>query len=100
MYVIQHCFICRLSDSAVSEDAEIEPRNVATLASTARRSYHLARSHPKAQNYMEFQYFYWTRGVPGRLYLGWWTERREEVGREAGRYFCLCWLLGGGVGVF
>jgi hypothetical protein len=25
MYVIQHCFICRPSDSTVSEDAGIEP---------------------------------------------------------------------------
>jgi hypothetical protein len=32
MYVIQHCFICRPSDSTVSEDAGIEPRSVATLA--------------------------------------------------------------------
>jgi hypothetical protein len=31
--------------SAVSEDAAIEPRNVATLALTARRSNHSARSH-------------------------------------------------------
>jgi hypothetical protein len=30
MYDIQHCFICRPSDSTVSEDAEIEPRTVAT----------------------------------------------------------------------
>jgi hypothetical protein len=32
MYCIQHCFICRPSDSDVSEDAGIEPRTVATLA--------------------------------------------------------------------
>jgi hypothetical protein len=38
MYVILHCFICRPSDSTVSEDAGIEPRTVATLALTARRS--------------------------------------------------------------
>jgi hypothetical protein len=38
MYVIQHCFICRPSDSTVSEDYGIEPRTVATLALTARRS--------------------------------------------------------------
>jgi hypothetical protein len=31
----------------VSEDAGIEPRTVATLALTARRSNHLARSHPQ-----------------------------------------------------
>jgi hypothetical protein len=41
MYVIQHCFICCPSDSTVSEDA-----GNATLALTARRSNHLARSHP------------------------------------------------------
>jgi hypothetical protein len=35
MYAIQHCFICRPLDSTVSEDAEIEPRSVATLALTA-----------------------------------------------------------------
>jgi hypothetical protein len=38
MYVIQRCFICRPSYSTVSEDAVIEPRAVATLALTARRS--------------------------------------------------------------
>jgi hypothetical protein len=31
MYDIQHCFICCLSDSTVSEDAGIEPRTVATI---------------------------------------------------------------------
>ncbi len=46
MYVIEHCFICRLSDSTVSEDAEIEPRTVAIFALTARRSNLSARSHP------------------------------------------------------
>ncbi len=45
-YSIQHCFICRASDSPVSEDAGIESRTVATLALTARRSNHSARSHP------------------------------------------------------
>jgi hypothetical protein len=38
-------FICRPSDSTVSEDAGIEHRAVATLALTARRSYHSAGSH-------------------------------------------------------
>jgi hypothetical protein len=33
IYFIQHCFICRSSDSSVSEDAEIESgRTVAALA--------------------------------------------------------------------
>jgi hypothetical protein len=40
----QHCFICRSSDSAMSEDAETKLRTVATLAFAFRRSNHLARS--------------------------------------------------------
>ncbi len=43
--VIQHCFICVPQTPLVSEDAGIEPMTVATLALTARRSNHLARSH-------------------------------------------------------
>jgi hypothetical protein len=46
MYFIQHCFICRPSDSTVSEDAEIEPRTVATLELAVRRFNLSARSHP------------------------------------------------------
>jgi hypothetical protein len=46
MYNIQHCFICRPSDSTVSKNAEIEPRTVATTALAVRRSNHSARSHP------------------------------------------------------
>ncbi len=46
MYGIQHCFICRPSDSTVSEDAGIEPRTVATEALAVRRSNYSARSHP------------------------------------------------------
>ncbi len=45
MYDIQHCFICRHSDSTVSEDAGIEPRTGTTTALAVRRSNHLARSH-------------------------------------------------------
>jgi hypothetical protein len=41
--VIQHCFICRPSDSTVLEDAGIEPRIATTLALTARPSKHSAR---------------------------------------------------------
>ncbi len=50
MYVIQQCFFCLPSDSTVSEDAGIETRTVATLALTARRSNHLARSHLRRTN--------------------------------------------------
>ncbi len=49
MYGIQHCFICRPSDSTVSEDAGIEPRTVATTALAVRRSNQSARSHPQTQ---------------------------------------------------
>jgi hypothetical protein len=59
MYVIQHSFICRPSDSPVPEDAGIEPRTVATLAWTARRSNHLARSYPLDEHY---------------FYAGWWIR--------------------------
>jgi hypothetical protein len=51
MYCIQHCFICRPSDSTVSEDAEIEPRTVATSAFAVRRSNNSARSHPHSARY-------------------------------------------------
>ncbi len=33
MYCIQHCVICRPSDSTGSEDARIEPRTVAIFSS-------------------------------------------------------------------
>ncbi len=37
-YYIQHCFICRHSDSTVPTDAGIELRTVATDALAVRRS--------------------------------------------------------------
>jgi hypothetical protein len=46
MYFIQHCFICRPSDSTVSEDAGIEPNTVATSALAVRRSSYSGTSHP------------------------------------------------------
>jgi hypothetical protein len=46
MYFIQHCFIGRSSESTLSDDAGIEPRTVATLALSMRRSNHSARTHP------------------------------------------------------
>ncbi len=39
-YYIQHCFICRPSDSIVPTDAGMEPRTVATGALAVRRSNH------------------------------------------------------------
>ncbi len=39
-YCIQHCFICRPSDSLVPTDAGIEPRTVATGTMAVRRSNH------------------------------------------------------------
>jgi hypothetical protein len=42
--VSQHCFTCRPSDSTVSDSVGIIPRTVATVAFTARRSNHSARS--------------------------------------------------------
>ncbi len=43
-YFIQHCFVCRPSDSAVSEDAGIKPRTVTTLELAVRHTNHWARS--------------------------------------------------------
>ncbi len=48
-YFILHCFICRLSDSTVLEDAGIKLRTVLTSALTFRRSNYLARSHHPIQ---------------------------------------------------
>ncbi len=45
MYFFQHCFICRPSDSSVSEDAGIESRTVVTLTLAVRHSNPSARSH-------------------------------------------------------
>ncbi len=44
MYVLQHCFIFRPSDCTASEDAEIEPRIVATSALALRRYNDSAKS--------------------------------------------------------
>jgi hypothetical protein len=44
--LIQHCVICRPSDSTVTEDAGIENRTVATFALAVRPSKDLARPHP------------------------------------------------------
>ncbi len=40
LYYIQHCFICRPSDSALPTDTGIEPRTIETGALTVRRSNH------------------------------------------------------------
>ncbi len=37
-YCIPRCFICRPSDSIVSEDARSEPRTIETLALAVRRA--------------------------------------------------------------
>jgi hypothetical protein len=56
IYYIQHCFICRPSDSTVSEDAGIEPRTVTNSALAVGRSNRSARSHPLL-NYVAFTSF-------------------------------------------
>ncbi len=57
MYFIQHCFICRPSDSTVSEDAGIEPMTVAQRhwRSEARSHPHSARPHPFESCYINKQ---------------------------------------------
>ncbi len=56
-YYIQHCFICRPSDSTVPTDAGIEPRTVAIGAMAVRRYYHQARSH-QLMNIIIFLYYF------------------------------------------
>ncbi len=51
MYDIQHCFICRPTDSTVSEDAGIKPRTVVTTALAVRGSNHSARSYPHSARF-------------------------------------------------
>jgi hypothetical protein len=55
MYYIQHCFMCRPSDSTVSADAGIGPRTVATSALVVRRSIHSDRSHPVIESNLHLQ---------------------------------------------
>jgi hypothetical protein len=55
---IQHCFICRPSDSTVSEDAGIEPKTVAATALTVRRSNRSSRSHPQLITYVFADFFF------------------------------------------
>jgi hypothetical protein len=50
LYLVQQCFICRPSDSTVSEDAGIEPRTVATLTLAVRRCNLSARSYPRVRH--------------------------------------------------
>jgi hypothetical protein len=58
MYFIQQCFI--FTASTESEDAGIEPRPVPTLAVTAKRSNHSARSHLT-------------------MHRSWWGEIKREL---------------------
>ncbi len=53
---IQHCFICRPSDSTVSEDAVIEPRTIVTTALVVRRSNYSARSHPQVWDFSSLRF--------------------------------------------
>ncbi len=41
-FFTQNCFVCRRSDSSVSEDAGIEPKTVATSALAVRRSNYIS----------------------------------------------------------
>jgi hypothetical protein len=69
-YNIQHCFICRPSDSTVPTDAGIEPRTVATCALAVRRSNHYARSHPHyARSHPHYARSHLDKVARNRLYL-------------------------------
>ncbi len=74
VYCIQHCFICRPSDSTVSEVAGIEPRTVATSALAVRRSNLSARSHLKLC--LMYPFLLWSGSLPSTVVstrVGSWT---------------------------
>jgi hypothetical protein len=71
-YYIQHCFICRPSDSTVLTDAGIEPRTVASGA-------------------LQLEYLHWLNKCPSRF-----LERDIRISRELEKksFFALLTLLG------
>jgi hypothetical protein len=86
-YVSQHCFICRPSNSTVSENVGIKPRNFATLAlAVSLLSNHSARSHPQSARSREIKLngkklvnsFY----VSGSYFLRWGTESLEWINSQ------------------
>ncbi len=59
--LLEHCFICRPSDSAVPEDAGIKPKTVRLCMALAVRRYnHCVRSHPQLG---------WISSLSDKLYL-------------------------------
>ncbi len=58
MYCIQYCFICRPSDSTVSENVGIEPRTSCDFGICSQTLYnHSARSHPHWLDFIiDFRY--------------------------------------------
>jgi hypothetical protein len=80
MYFIQHYFICRPSDSTVSEDAGIEPRTVAASALAVRHSNQSARFCPFLPRLKQF------RVVPTYIY----TERISLIATRTLNYGIFC----------
>ncbi len=80
-YDIQHFFICRPSDSTVSEDAGVEPRTVATTALAVRRSNHSVISIHNMRHF-------WLRYSCGKT-----TRYRAVLGHKNRLKL---WFLGGG----
>ncbi len=70
MFVIQHCFICRPSDSNVSKDAGIDHRTVEALALPSRRSNHSARSHPTHVEWIKLGYICTLQATCLKICLG------------------------------
>ncbi len=71
MYSFQHWFICRPSDSTVSDDVGIEPRTVATSALAVRPSNHSARSTPHSawSHPQIFDIWFWKQKVKNPFVL-------------------------------
>jgi hypothetical protein len=78
-YFIQHCFICRPSESTVSQDAGIEPRTVATTALAVRRLEHgpgVIKRYKKHIEEFQKSIQKAQRGHGGK-HLGWHRDRNQ-----------------------
>ncbi len=77
LYCFQHCFICRPSDSTVSEDTGIEPRTVAPSALAVRRSNNIGyiSSADTTPNQILRRHLYWP--LPSSIVYSTVEEKRR-----------------------
>jgi hypothetical protein len=57
MYAVKHCFICRPSDSTVSEDAVIDPRTCWDFGIDSERAYQRRRIKLKEEKFVNYIFY-------------------------------------------